>query len=1169
MQVKTYLASLVRRLDEHAEAIELTGFSGSECAYLASGLGTTAPSPVVVVAASDDQARRFQIDAGFFADPHRAQPELFPAYHLQPFKPVSYHGETAARRMRMLYRLLNADRQQLVITSVEALMQRLVPKKALAAYAELLAVHEQADRDALIAKLTLGGYTRAVLVEEPGDFCVRGGIVDVFSPLYEDPLRIEFFGDTVDAIRSFSAVNQRKIADRTEAVILPAREAILDPDTLTEVIQRIRQQAARGDMPAARLRTIVEKIRQQSDFPGIEGLTPLIYDGLDTFFDFLPPESRIVLLEPGALEKSALAVEERVRTNYRRALAESRLCVDPESLYLNWAQLQRALARFRPLALKMLAVTPAATVCARPARRFHCGIVDNSDLQLALKQERGRERPFAPLAGWLDRQRKANLRTLLVCRSRPQAERLDALLRPYGIDLEPIEEFAMLADAGPGAYVCRGLLSRGFVWPDAGLALLTEDEIFSKKSRRPVESKPSARQALLEFNDLQAGDLVVHDDHGIGRYQGLVNLALNGAAGDFLLITYRDGDKLYLPVVRMNVIQKYMGVDGVVPVLDKMGGKSWERVKARVKKSVAKIAGELLKLYASRKVVKGFAFDPPDRYFHDFEAGFSYRETADQARAIQDVLHDMTQPVPMDRLICGDVGYGKTEVALRAAFLAASSGKQTALLVPTTVLAEQHFATFKRRFDPYAVQVDLLSRFRTPAQQAKTLEDLKSGRVDIVIGTHRLLSRDVGFKDLGLLILDEEQRFGVKHKEKLKAMRQTVDVLTLTATPIPRTLHLSLTGVRDISIISTPPEDRRPVITYISEFEEAVAGEAIRQELARGGQIYFVHNNIHSIDAMAARLKSLVPEVRLDVAHGRMKERDLERVMLRFIHRDIDLLVCTTIIESGLDIPSVNTLLINRADRFGLSQMYQLRGRVGRSDEQAYAYLFIPREGLLGRDARKRLKVLMEYSDLGSGFQIALNDLKIRGGGTILGASQSGHIAAVGYDMFLRLMEQATSEIKGEPQCAPLEPEVNVKLSAYMPEDYISDIDQRLSIYRRLSKMSTLQELVDIKQELADRFGPLPEAAGNLLVKVMLKVLCRRAGIKRLDLSGSAVQLQFSRSHLADPQALVDLALTAPERWRFSTDTTLCVRLGGGSAKGGLMQVKNILKEITRRVNAC
>ena len=560
-------------------------------------------------------------------------------------------------------------------------------------------------------------------------------------------------------------------------------------------------------------------------------------------------------------------------------------------------------------------------------------------------------------------------------------------------------------------------------------------------------------------------------------------------------------------------------------------------------------------------------FRGPDGYVQDFINGFAYEETADQQKVIEEVLSDMQNPTPMDRLVCGDVGYGKTEVALRASFLAVNDGKQVAVLVPTTILAEQHYATFCSRFDRYPVNIACLSRFRSARTQRAIIQDLKTGKVDIVIGTHRLLQKDIVFNDLGLIVLDEEQRFGVKHKEKLKRLRSTVDVLALTATPIPRTLHLSLVGIRDISIISTPPEYRKSIITYISEFDEAVIADAVRRELRRDGQIFFVHNNIHSIERMAAKVRRLVPEVKLAVAHGRMEEDQLEEVMFHFMNKEIDMLVCTTIIESGLDIANANTIIVNRADRFGLAQMYQLRGRVGRSEEQAYAYLLIPPESLLGKDALKRLKVLMEHSDLGAGFQIAMSDLKIRGGGTILGASQSGHIAAVGYDMFLKLMESAMAELKGEETVAPLEPEINVNMSAFLAEHYIPDIDQRMAAYRRLAKMKDLQQIADFKTELIDRFGPLPDEAINLLLKIVLKVSAQKAGVSRLDMTNHNLILYFSQSHQHNPAAIVDMIIGAPKRFSLSPDHVFKARLASNNLNAHLAQAKNILKEIAQRVN--
>jgi transcription-repair coupling factor (superfamily II helicase) len=652
-------------------------------------------------------------------------------------------------------------------------------------------------------------------------------------------------------------------------------------------------------------------------------------------------------------------------------------------------------------------------------------------------------------------------------------------------------------------------------------------------------------------------------DHGIGQYKGLVKLEVGKIANDFLSLEYKDGDKLYVPVDRMNGVQKYVGVDGIAPRLDKMGGKNWDRVKERVKKSIRKIAGQLLKLYAWRRVQEGHSFSAADDHFREFEAAFEYAETPDQNRAIEEVMDDLEAPVPMDRLVCGDVGYGKTEIALRAAFRAVWDHKQVAFLVPTTVLAEQHFQTFKKRFGPYPVEIETLSRFRSPSQQRDVVRRLQEGQVDVVVGTHRLLQKDVTFKDLGLLIIDEEQRFGVSHKEKLKELRRTVDVLALTATPIPRTLHMSLMGVRDLSVIATPPEYRYAIKTYISPFDDMVIIEAIQRELQRGGQVFFVHNNIRTIWGMARHLEKLVPGVRTGVAHGRLSDEDLENVMLAFLHREIDLLVCTSIIESGLDFPSANTILINRADKFGLAQIYQLRGRVGRADEQAYAYLFIPPESGLTRDAQKRLKVLMEHSDLGAGFQIAMSDLQIRGGGTILGPTQSGHVAAVGYEMFLELMERTMSELKGEPIEPKIDPEIKVDRSAFIPESYVSAIDQRLMSYKRLAKMTELSEVTAFHDELRDRFGPLPEPAKMLIDKITLKVICRRLGIERLDLADDKLVLFFSADCPIPPEKVTGLVQQNSERFRLTPDNKLEVSLPHRLFPDPIGSTKELLQDLS------
>ena len=1161
-------AALCEAVAAGGRPIDVCGLGGSDRALILARIYARQPRPMLVVAASVEEGQRLAEDLRFFSRKRPFPVLFFPSYHLLTFKFLSYPNATAAERIRALYRLLVDDAPPVVVVPVQALLQRLVPRQELSRYAELILPGEEVERERLISKLIYGGFLRTAIVEEPGDFSVRGGIVDVFSPLYPDPVRIEFFGDRVESLRFFSAADQRHLGPVTEAVLLPAREAILTPEMLPEILNRIRLQAAELNVPSSHVRKITTSLSNQEAFPGIESLLPLIYPELDSFFDYLPAQALCVIADPEQMESAAAELDAQARTVYDTALNNRTFCVPPERLYLPWEEVRKRLMQRRGLTFKILDVVNLPNGLDQPTSQgVVLGIHSNSELTAELRRPRDKEQPLMPLASWVRDQQDLGRRVRVVCRSKSQAERLIALLAPYGLHFQRSDDFPDSSAETLKPIVCLGQVTNGFVWPAERLALLSEDEIFGVRHIRRAKPDAKARDRLLDLQELKQGDLIVHAEHGIGRYEGLQKLSVEGVRNDFLALAYHGGDKLYLPVDRMGMVQKYLGVEGHAPVLDKLGGASWERVKARVKRSAELMAGELLKLYAQRRVESGFTFSAVDDYFRDFEAGFAYEETPDQLKAIDEMLADMQQSIPMDRLVCGDVGYGKTEVALRASFLAINNGKQAAVLVPTTILAEQHYATFRSRFQRYPVNIACLSRFRSRKEQAAIIAGMKAGTVDIVIGTHRLLQKDIAFKDLGLLVLDEEQRFGVRHKEKLKRLRSTVDVLALTATPIPRTLHMSLMGVRDISLIQTPPEYRKSIVTYICEFDPEVIAEAVRRELRRQGQIYFVHNAVHSIDKMARTLQELVPEVRLDVAHGQMAEGDLERAMYRFLNREIDLLVCTTIIESGLDIPSANTIIVNRADCFGLAQMYQLRGRVGRADEQAYAYLLIPNESLLTADARKRLKVLMEHSDLGSGFHIAMNDLEIRGGGTILGSSQSGHIAAVGYDMFIKLMEDAVAELKGETVVQPLDPEINIPLSAYFTEAYIPDIDQRMMLYRRLARMTDVREIGEMRSELADRFGPLPEEAGHLLFKILLKILARNAGVSRLDVKEQKLVLYFADSRPKNSEAVVKMVLDDPERFELSPGGIVKARLTQPSAMAQLAQVKNILQAIRHHAN--
>jgi transcription-repair coupling factor (superfamily II helicase) len=1156
--------NLVANIGNQNRSIVIIPTDGSHKAYLISRLYKTKKMPVVVVLKDAHSASGFMEELKFFLPEDKQQIVFFPEYPILPFKSLSYHRDISIKRLAALSRIMNAQHPLLIITTVDTLLQKMIPRKILDDFAELVMVNEESDRDGLLLKLESGGYVRTSLVEDPGEYSVRGGILDIYAPGNAHPVRIEFFGDLVESIRYFSPYTQRGFKDIFECVISPANEAVLTKAELPHILARLREAGASAGLDAPTIREYANQIRESGRFPGIESMLSIVYEQLDTLVDYIPPKSFWVLDHPEELEAFAKEFETKAGIQYKTNRAEKRLCVEPESVCLEWEQVQSGILANQYTAFHPFPMVQPPSDDAIPVFSFY--YEDNVPLSSQLKREGFKDNPLLPLAQWFKQHMAGQFRALCVLTQESQAKRLISLLQPYGLEPLPCKSFSLAMENPPGIYYLFGELSSGFVLKDHFLALVTENEIFDRKRiRRQGSGKRDLRTELIAPEELKNGDIVVHTEHGIGRYEGLCSLTIDKIVQDFILIVYQDDDKLYLPVDRIEMIGKYIGVEGYEPLLDKIGSKAWIKSKAKAREEVEKLAADLLNLYAQRKVHTGFSFSRPDHYYDDFEAAFPYEETRDQLRAIDDVHLDMESSIPMDRLVCGDVGYGKTEVAVRAAFKAVNDGKQVAIVVPTTILAEQHLSTFRERFSGYPVHIECLSRFRSRKDQARILKAISSGHVDIAIGTHRLLQKDVDFKSLGLLVIDEEQRFGVKHKESLKKKRSTVDVLALTATPIPRTLHLSLTGMRDISVIKTPPADRQPIVSYISTYDAAIVKDAVKRELSRKGQIFYVHNNIKTISKIAENLSELVPEARIGIAHGRLSETELEKIMFQFVHFEIDILVCTTIIESGLDIPSANTMIIDKTENFGLSQIYQLRGRIGRGDHQAYAYLFISDETRLTKDAKKRLSALMEYKDLGSGFQIAMKDLQIRGAGTALGASQSGHIAAVGYDMFLKLLDQAVHDLKGEETIEPLEPEINAAMSSGFPEDYIESVEQRLTLYRRLSRITRIPDISDMKKELMDRYGRLPKEAENMLLKIMLRVYCIQAGIQRLDITPDILTLTFSEKHREKPLNMVTGQLGKLFPFEFIKKDSIRVQLGKNrnNISRALLETRDILKALS------
>ena len=1071
-------------------------------------------------------------------DPLECPLWLFPTANRRMQAEPFVAPDVQAQRLAVLYASAASSQAKIIVAPAQAVMEKVLPRRHCMDASRYLVVREEIQREELISHLVAIGYYRTDLVEEVGDLSIRGDIIDLYTPLYPQPLRLEFFDEVLESLRFFSPASQRSSDHLDDVIIVPAHEVLLTPSRqqraaswFTEALEE--ESRLRGDLELWQ-----ERVKGLGHFPGIEQLLPLYYDRLETLFDYLPQSTLVVQSNSGSIKKTVVELFEQANRERDAARQNSRWALAPETYLLDETELNRSLASYPQIFHSSLQVEHASDKESSEVLHFRLG--DHRGLQQKIQDHQQRQRLLEPLAQRLQQWQRSGMSPFLVCRTAEQGRRLEELLTDYGVDAQfSSEPFGQLSFRAPVTKIVVGRLPMGFLWPDEGLAVVTETELYGEKPRRHRVSPPETGSFLATFADLQTDDFVVHLDHGIAIYQGLVHLKINEHSNDFLLLEYQDGDLLYLPVDRLDRVQKYIGVEGYLPRVDKLGGQRWASTRKRVQDSIQKVAEELLQIYALRHIKQAITFSPPDSSFREFEATFPYEETADQQAAIEDVLADMQRHRCMDRLICGDVGFGKTEVALRAAFKAVMDGKQVAVLVPTTVLAEQHYLTFQQRVEGYPVFLEVLSRFKGRAEQKKILADLQNGLVDIIIGTHRLLQRDVVFKDLGLLIIDEEHRFGVRHKERIKQLRAEVDVLTLTATPIPRTLHMSLIGIRDLSVIDTPPEDRRAIETRICSFDDLIIKEAVRKEKARRGQVFFVHNNVKTIYRMAQYIQELVPEITVAVAHGQLRERELEQVMLDFIHHQIDVLVCTTIIESGLDIPAANTIFINRADKFGLAQIYQLRGRVGRSSEQAYAYLLIPGEHLVTRQAQRRLLALMDFTELGSGFKIALNDLQIRGGGNILGAAQSGHIAAVGYEMYVHLMEKAITQLKGETAREPVEPEIHLNLAAHIPETYIANSSQRLNTYKRLATANNESSLADMEEELRDRFGPLPEETSHLLELLDLKLLLRRLWVKRLDAVNGEYVLTFSENPEIDVDKLTGLVAAEPKHLRLTPEHRL------------------------------
>jgi transcription-repair coupling factor (superfamily II helicase) len=1135
-------------------------------------IARAAKQPVIVVVADNKAAEALEpmLRAGCeltgAVDP--AQVMRLPAHDVLPFENLSPHPDVQEQRAAALFKLATGA-IRMETAPVEAAALRLFDRDYYAGLAVTLKRGEEVDVEVLTGHLGAVGYTQMDLVEMPGQFTRRGGILDVYSPEADRPVRLEFFGDEIETIRKFDPETQRSQSGLDETQLLPLTETPVTERLLAAVHGRLNRQrvafegAVEGDGEDQEMAADMAAAEGVSVFPGWEFFSAVA--GADKSLLTLLPKCALFVEEPSMVRNQIDRWWNKVEQRHERSGIGS--LIQPEDIYLRPEVLQASLDQHMGLDLDQLGAVDILDedntlgeieLSTRPTLRFHGSIP-------ALTEQ-------------LKKLMEAETRIVLAAPNQGDVERLATVLREYQIPYRlgsrtahpggetVLDEASYLAGDLRVPVIVKTQISAGVSFIDSNLIVFGANDLSDDAdiAARPEPKRSKTAAFVSDFRDLAIGDYVVHVDHGIAQYQGLREIAQDGLSVEFMILEFAEAAKLYVPLTRLDLIQKYRSTDaGPAPVLNRLGSQQWTKTKARVRKAMHDMAGELLKLYAQRYSAQGTAFSKDNQFQKEFEDSFDYTETDDQLSAIRAIKYDMESTTPMDRLLCGDVGYGKTEVAMRAAFKAVQDGKQVAVLTPTTILSFQHFETFKKRFSQFPINVEMISRFRTAKEQKSIVERVETGKVDILIGTHRLLSKDIKFQDLGLLVVDEEQRFGVRHKERLKQMRKEIDVLAMSATPIPRTLHMSLVGLRDMSVIETPPKDRMAIQTVVAKFDEKIVRSAVEVELERGGQVYFVHNRVDSIYELAARIQELVPKARVAVGHGQMSETELERVMLAFMRHEYDVLVATTIIENGLDIPLANTILINRADRHGLSELYQLRGRVGRSNRRAYAYLLIPPESELTEIARRRLAALKEFSDLGAGFKIAALDLELRGAGNMLGGEQSGHIESVGFELYTSMLEAAVKEMKGETSEERPATQLNLGIALRIDESYVPEENQRLRLYKKIAGATSETAVAELRAEMEDRYGAPPDATVYLLEAAMVRLECERMGIAQIDRKRGELQIRFMENAAVDPAHLMRLvARNAKRGAQFTPQGLLKFPLAATRSDEVLLEVHEVLGKL-------
>jgi transcription-repair coupling factor (superfamily II helicase) len=1156
-----------RHLSLGAGRRRVSGLTATARALYVPLMAKAARQPVVVVVSDNKAAEELEsilrvgCELTGAVDP--AGVVRLPAHDVLPFENLSPHPDIQEQRAAALWKLATGA-VSILIAPVEAAALKLFDRDYYAGLAVTLKRGEEVDVEVLTGHLASVGYTQMDLVEMPGQFTRRGGILDVYSPEADRPVRIEFFGDEIETIRKFDPETQRSQSGLDEAQLLPLTETPVTERLLAAVHARLSRQRVdvSDNREDAEMAAEMAAAGGVSVFPGWEFFSAVA--GAEKSLLSLVPKCALFIDEPAMVRNQIDRWWNKVEQRHERSAMGS--LIQPEDIYLRPEVLQATLDAHMGLDLDQLGVIDVldgdntlgeVELNTRPTLKFHGSIPALTDqLKDLIAQE---------------------TRIVLAAPHHGDVERLATLLREYQIPYRlgsrnphpgetMLDEGSYLAGDLRVPVIVRTPLAAGVSFIDSNLIVFGANDLSDDAdvAARPEPKRSKTAAFVSDFRDLGVGDYVVHVEHGIAQYQGLKEIVQDGLSVEFMILEFAEQAKLYVPLTRLDLIQKYRSTDaGPAPVLNRLGSQQWTKTKARVRKAMQDMAGELLKLYAERTTAEGTAFSKDNEFQKEFEGSFDYTETDDQLSAIRAIKYDMESTTPMDRLLCGDVGYGKTEVAMRAAFKAVQDGKQVAVLTPTTILSFQHFETFKKRFAQFPINIEMISRFRTAKEQKQIAEQVETGRVDILIGTHRLLSKDIKFQDLGLLVVDEEQRFGVRHKERLKQMRKEIDVLAMSATPIPRTLHMSLVGLRDMSVIETPPKDRMAIQTVVAKFDEKIIRSAVEVELERGGQVYFVHNRVESIYEIAARIQELVPAARVAVGHGQMSETELERVMLAFMRHEYDVLVATTIIENGLDIPLANTMLINRADRHGLSELYQLRGRVGRSNRRAYAYLLIPGENELTEIARRRLAALKEFSDLGAGFKIAALDLELRGAGNMLGGEQSGHIEAVGFELYTSMLEAAVKEMKGETSEERPVTQLNLGIALRIDESYVPEENQRLRLYKKIAGATSEAAVAEVRAEMEDRYGAPPDSTVYLLEAAMVRLECERMGIAQVDRKRGELQIRFMENAVVDPQQLMRLvAKNAKRGAQFTPQGLLKYPLAAARPDEVLLEIHDVLAKL-------